>query len=334
VPYKRIVVGVDGSEAASRALATAASLAASEKAHLIIATAYLSGTGIEATQQAAVAVAEAARVKPNRIQTVAREGAPAKVLVDLAIRHDAGLLVVSGGRGQAHSLGDVPERLSHRAPCDLLVVSGRERTGPGYGKILIATDGSATADRAARRGFDLADVLDSSVTLTFVGHPATGALITDDTVATYAGEVPTEVRILTGAPVPLIMGAADEVDADLIVVGNKGLTGMKRFVTTSVPEDIVGRAQRDVLICRTIRQAISELAPGEGGIVEQQGEKLAAYMDPAGDLRLLSAKCTHMGCTVGWNPADHTFDCPCHGSRYAPDGVVVNGPAARPLPPA
>ncbi len=334
MPYKRIVVGVNGSEAASRALNTAASLAASEKAHLVIATAYLSGMGFDAAQTAAAAAAEEGGVKANRIQTVAREGAPATVLVDLALRHDAGLLVVSGGRGQAHSLGDVPERLSHHAPCDLLVVSERVGAGPRYRRILIATDGSATADRAARRGFDLADNLGASVTLTFVGHPATGRLISDDTVATYAGEVPTDVRILTGSPVTHILNVADEVDADLIVVGNKGLTGLKRFVTTSVPEDIVGRAQRDVLICRTIRQAISELAPGEGGIIEQQGEKLAAYMDMNSDLRLLSAKCTHLGCTVAWNPGERTFDCPCHGSRFAPDGSVVNGPAARPLPPA
>ena len=334
MPYKRIVVGVGGSEASSRALAKAAALAAADKAHLIIATAYLQGTGIQATQAAAVAAAQEAGVKPNRIQTVSREGMPAKVLIELALRHDAGLLVVSGGRGQQHSLGDVPERLSHHAPCDLLVVSERTSAGSRYERIVIATDGSATADRAARRGFDLADTLEASVTMAFVGHPATGALITQDTVTTYAGEVATDVRIMTGSPVTLILGVADEVDADLIVVGNKGLTGMKRFVTTSVPEDIVGRAQRDVLICRTIRQAISELAPGEGGIVEQQGEKLAAYMDPAGELRLLSAKCTHMGCTVGWNPSGSTFDCPCHGSRFAPDGAVVNGPAARPLPPA
>jgi cytochrome b6-f complex iron-sulfur subunit len=41
--------------------------------------------------------------------------------------------------------------------------------------------------------------------------------------------------------------------------------------------------------------------------------------------------CTHLGCTFPWNPVDQQFQCPCHGSRYAPDGQVVRGPADRPL---
>ncbi len=41
--------------------------------------------------------------------------------------------------------------------------------------------------------------------------------------------------------------------------------------------------------------------------------------------------CTHLGCTFPWNPNDEQFQCPCHGSRYAPDGTVVRGPAPLPL---
>lgn len=41
--------------------------------------------------------------------------------------------------------------------------------------------------------------------------------------------------------------------------------------------------------------------------------------------------CTHLGCTFPWNPTDQQFQCPCHGSRYAPDGTVVRGPAPLPL---
>jgi glycine/D-amino acid oxidase-like deaminating enzyme/nitrite reductase/ring-hydroxylating ferredoxin subunit len=71
---------------------------------------------------------------------------------------------------------------------------------------------------------------------------------------------------------------------------------------------------------------------GQGKIIEQKGEKVAAYRDQAGQVTLRSAICTHMGCTVGWNTAERTWDCPCHGSRFTPAGKVISGPAEAPLP--
>ena len=79
--------------------------------------------------------------------------------------------------------------------------------------------------------------------------------------------------------------------------------------------------------------ALEQLAPGQGAVVDHDGDKVAAYRDPAGDLRLLSARCTHMGCIVSYNTAESTFDCPCHGSRFGVDGAVIEGPATQPLPP-
>ncbi|HEX4146519.1 MAG TPA: FAD-dependent oxidoreductase [Pirellulales bacterium] len=72
---------------------------------------------------------------------------------------------------------------------------------------------------------------------------------------------------------------------------------------------------------------------GEGKILEFDGRRVACSRDEHGKLTLLSAECTHMGCVVRWNRAERTWDCPCHGSRFHPDGEVLAGPAEKPLPP-
>lgn len=70
---------------------------------------------------------------------------------------------------------------------------------------------------------------------------------------------------------------------------------------------------------------------GEGKIIRYKGQKLAVYRQDDGQLNLHSAVCPHMGCSVVWNPAESTWDCPCHGSRFTRDGVVIAGPAESPL---
>jgi glycine/D-amino acid oxidase-like deaminating enzyme/nitrite reductase/ring-hydroxylating ferredoxin subunit len=76
---------------------------------------------------------------------------------------------------------------------------------------------------------------------------------------------------------------------------------------------------------------IEDLAPGEGDIVSHDDEKVAGYRDDDGKLVAVSTRCTHLGCQVNWNTAERSWDCPCHGSRFAPDGEVLHGPAVHRL---
>ena len=77
---------------------------------------------------------------------------------------------------------------------------------------------------------------------------------------------------------------------------------------------------------------VSDLKPGEGGVIEVHGEKLAVYRDEKQMLHAVSAVCTHLKCIVQFNNAEKSWDCPCHGSRFALDGSVLEGPAIQPLP--
>ena len=74
-----------------------------------------------------------------------------------------------------------------------------------------------------------------------------------------------------------------------------------------------------------------DLAPGEADIAQLDGEKVAAFRDEDGTLHAVSPVCTHLGCQVNWNSGDRSWDCPCHGSRFSPDGEILQGPAVRPL---
>lgn len=72
---------------------------------------------------------------------------------------------------------------------------------------------------------------------------------------------------------------------------------------------------------------------GQGALVNLNGKTVAAYRDPGGTLTTVSPICTHVGCMVQWNATEKTWDCPCHGSRFLPNGEVKEGPAVRALPP-
>lgn len=78
--------------------------------------------------------------------------------------------------------------------------------------------------------------------------------------------------------------------------------------------------------------SIEEPKPGEGKVFDQNGKRVA-LSNVDGSINAVSALCTHAGCEVEWNKGEKTWDCPCHGSVFGPDGSVLNGPAEAPLAP-
>jgi nucleotide-binding universal stress UspA family protein/nitrite reductase/ring-hydroxylating ferredoxin subunit len=340
--YKRILLATDGSPSARTPERVAAGLARATKGSVTVVHAYSSSELAPASVERAVGILDEAGVKH---EVVLSGDEPAEAVLAEAEAREAEVIVI-GSRGllrEEQVFGSVVKKVAQRAPCDVLLTRGRDgdfedagQPRAPYRRILIATDGSATADRAARKGFALAKRLDAEVVLVFVGHPRTGDLILRDTVATIAdeGAIGARTTIRDGEPAQAIMAAADEEGSDLVVVGNRGMTGARAALLGSIPLTVAQYARADVLIARTIAQSLEEIGPGEGGIVTTGDHKVAVYRDDRGTVHAHSAKCTHMGCTVKWNPAERTFDCPCHGSRFSPVGEVVNGPAARPLEPS
>ena len=74
-------------------------------------------------------------------------------------------------------------------------------------------------------------------------------------------------------------------------------------------------------------EEFAEMAPGEGRVVKYNGETVALYKDEHGELHAINPVCTHLKCSVAWNNAEGSWDCPCHGARYSCEGRVLTGPA-------
>jgi Rieske Fe-S protein len=77
--------------------------------------------------------------------------------------------------------------------------------------------------------------------------------------------------------------------------------------------------------------SVDAIGPGTGAVLRAGGTRRAVYRDEAGELHAVSARCTHLGCIVHFNDAERAWECPCHGSRFAIDGSVIQGPANKPL---
>jgi nucleotide-binding universal stress UspA family protein len=145
-----------------------------------------------------------------------------------------------------------------------------------FKSIVVGTDGSDTASQAVRQAVDLARAVGAKLELVSAYEPVPAQRLSEerrqtpedlqwainpreDVDATLEAaaaiareaEVPVDVYPRQGDPADAILDVAEEQQADLIVVGNKGMTGAKRFLLGSVPNKVSHHAPCSVLIIRT-----------------------------------------------------------------------------------
>jgi len=141
---------------------------------------------------------------------------------------------------------------------------------------VVGTDGSETAQRAVAAAADLARLAGASLEIVCAYEPVRTARLSGDMYAVpadlqwlvnpreevdatlsdaadlvRAAGVEVETFAREGAPADAILDVAEERDADLIIVGNKGMTGARRFLLGSVPNKVSHHAPCSVLIIRT-----------------------------------------------------------------------------------
>ncbi len=97
-------------------------------------------------------------------------------------------------------------------------------------------------------------------------------------------------------------------------------------------ENVNTAAQYIDLVSPSDVGSVDEIAAGKGAVMRRGLKKLAVYRDPQGAVHVRSAICPHLEGVVRWNDEAKSWDCPCHGSRFAADtGQALNGPATSPL---
>jgi len=213
------------------------------------------------------------------VEVILREGIPGQELIRL-IREYQPDLVISGKGGFYQTaglgLGSVSHRLLAYAPCSVLLVPGKVQRGVGL-RVMLATDGSTDAQRAARVVATLPELREITVVSVarplgaeklvldrfhdsesrkmqadFLRHRKKVAHQAIDDALEVLKDVPATLRtkVLSGRPAEAISRAARREGVDLLVVGSRGLTGVKASVLGSVSHAVAQLASCPVLIVK------------------------------------------------------------------------------------
>jgi nucleotide-binding universal stress UspA family protein len=119
-----------------------------------------------------------------------------------------------------------------------------------YRRILVGTDGSPRAARAVARAAEVAASTGATLTVLTVGSAPKAQRVVAEAAAAHRGQVPVETLVRSGDPASALVEEAER-GYDLLVVGNKGMTGASRFLLGSVPNKVSHQIPTALLIVRT-----------------------------------------------------------------------------------
>ncbi|PVX24777.1 MAG: hypothetical protein CW716_09400 [Candidatus Bathyarchaeum sp.] len=199
---------------------------------------------------------------PVDVKLVAHED-PAEFILELTKDAECNLVVIGNraeNQSEHYSLGSVTEKVARHAECPVLIVKEKLNVG----KILTAVDGSTHADKALEYAVQLARNYRADLALVHVeedklisiGGPqvvdcigTVGECILKDASSKVQG-VTFKPMLKYGSPAEVLIKLASKADVDLIVVGSRGLSSVRRFLLGSVSDDISMHARNSVLIVR------------------------------------------------------------------------------------
>ncbi len=283
---KKVLVATDGSANANVAVDLVASLRWSRDAaievleveeplmpEIEVAPEALATLTRDAQERIAEDLTRAKERIGGSVETASRRGRAASEIVREAERLGCDLIVIgSRGRGPLETmlLGSVAAEVVDRAPCPVLVARL-----PSLRRVLVADDGSGPASRAVKLVgawpiFDGIPACAVSVAPVYA-FTGVGPMRHEDARESYArgvdtlrsvheriaenaaktlaeAGVPAESETRCGDPAQEIIGAAFEREADLIVIGSRGQTGLERFVVGSVARNVLTHAPQSVLV--------------------------------------------------------------------------------------
>jgi len=282
--YRKILVAVDSSESSRNALRQAFKLACEEKCWITVTSVVPPYEGeIETLAMKDISAAirkpcddalgEAEQIAKNErvlVKTVCEEGEVYERIVDLADAENCDVIVM-GRRGlrriERALVGSVTARVIGHTQRDVLVVP--EGAAVGWDKIVLATDGSKYSAAATARAVSFArscggelkviSVVDAPAEF-YDGAPqavdglvkkATG-IVDDVKKQAEASGVNAETFVAKAEPSGAITELAEDQDANMIIIGSHGRTGLRRLLMGSVAEMVIGHAPCPVLVVKSL----------------------------------------------------------------------------------